>query len=105
MSEDRIYVLRDTYFFYCPGCREVHSLNHSWKFNGDIIRPTFTPSILVWRDAIPDAIERFKEYRKPYHCHSFITDGRIQFLSDCTHDLAGQTIDLPLFDVYKGKIS
>ena len=28
-------------------------------------------------------------------CHSFVTDGRIQFLADCTHALAGQTVDLP----------
>jgi hypothetical protein len=28
-------------------------------------------------------------------CHSFVTDGRIQFLGDCTHALAGQTVDLP----------
>jgi len=28
-------------------------------------------------------------------CHSFVTDGRIQFLGDCTHTLAGQTVDLP----------
>lgn len=31
----------------------------------------------------------------PYTCHSFVTDGRIQFLGDCTHSLAGQTVDLP----------
>lgn len=31
----------------------------------------------------------------PFVCHSFVTDGRIQFLSDCTHSLAGQTVDLP----------
>jgi hypothetical protein len=28
-------------------------------------------------------------------CHSFVIDGRIQFLSDSTHVLAGQTVDLP----------
>ena len=28
-------------------------------------------------------------------CHSFVTDGRIQFLGDCTHDLAGHTVELP----------
>jgi hypothetical protein len=28
-------------------------------------------------------------------CHSFVTDGKIQFLSDCTHALAGQTVALP----------
>ena len=26
------------------------------------------------------------------------TDGRIQFLGDCTHHLAGQTVDLPDFE-------
>lgn len=31
-------------------------------------------------------------------CHSFITDGQIQFLNDCTHPLAGQTVPLPNFD-------
>ncbi|MEO7016286.1 MAG: hypothetical protein ABI067_07055 [Leifsonia sp.] len=29
------------------------------------------------------------------NCHSFITDGKIKYLSDCNHHLAGQTIDLP----------
>ena len=28
-------------------------------------------------------------------CHSFVTNGRIQYLGDCTHKLAGQTVDLP----------
>ena len=27
-------------------------------------------------------------------CHSFVTDGKIQFLGDCTHELAGQTVEL-----------
>jgi len=30
-------------------------------------------------------------------CHSFVTDGNIQYLGDCTHELAGQTIELPEF--------
>ena len=28
-------------------------------------------------------------------CHSFVRDGGIQFLTDCEHGLAGQTVDLP----------
>jgi hypothetical protein len=28
-------------------------------------------------------------------CHSFIRNGQIQFLSDCHHELAGKTVDLP----------
>jgi len=44
-------------------------------------KPSFQPSILwQWGDV---------------RCHSYVTDGRIQFLNDCTHDLAGQTVDLP----------
>ena len=56
-----------------------------WGFNGNVDAPTFTPSVLVrysWSDG-------------PRVCHSFVTDGRIQFLGDCTHNLAGQTVDLP----------
>jgi hypothetical protein len=77
-----------------------------WGYNGNPDKPTFTPSVLVrsghhvpghdggtcwcnWddRDEFPDL--------KCTVCHSFVTDGRIQFLSDCTHALAGQTVDLP----------
>ena len=25
-------------------------------------------------------------------CHSFVNDGQVQFLDDCTHELAGQTL-------------
>lgn len=33
------------------------------------------------------------------NCHSFITDGKWQFLSDCAHPLAGQTVPMvPLPD-------
>jgi hypothetical protein len=31
-------------------------------------------------------------------CHSFIKDGMIQFLDDCTHALAGQTVPLGEFE-------
>ncbi len=84
--------------FLCPGCGRHHAPSvetpspHNgaqWKFNGDEDRPTFTPSILV--KVGPFDGGRFEI------CHSFVTDGRIQFLNDCTHDKRGQTIDLPEF--------
>jgi hypothetical protein len=31
-------------------------------------------------------------------CHSFVRDGRIEFLSDSTHHLSGQTVELPEVD-------
>lgn len=96
--------------FWCPGCDGAHQVmvgagaGPRWGYNGDPDRPTFTPSILV------RGVERLTddEHRRvmagekidprPSVCHSFVTDGRIRFLGDCTHDLAGQTVDLPHFD-------
>lgn len=75
------------YTFYCPGCREIHNINTRWEFNGDYDKPTFSPSILVQWDEGP--------MRRQMRCHSFIRDGNIQFLTDCTHDLSGKTIPLP----------
>lgn len=93
----------------CPGCEEYHCLtinspNHSnWNFNGNFELPTFTPSLLVttgkyvvpnYKDLYPeDEWEWFE--KSSIRCHSFITDGKIQFLSDCTHKLVNQTVDLP----------
>jgi len=72
---------------YCPGCEVAHAIpvekpnpanGAVWRFNGDMERPTFSPSLHLVG-----------------FCHSFVTDGRIQFLNDCSHALAGQTVDLP----------
>lgn len=92
--------------FWCPGCEEGHAVTVSaaynqginWGYNGDPAAPTFTPSVLVTYNG-PDAGQTDTEgHRAPQAvCHSFVTDGRIQFLTDCTHALAGQTVDLPEF--------
>lgn len=52
-----------------------------WTWNGDTEKPTLKPSVLTRGG------DRFI-------CHSWITDGQAIFLSDCTHGLANQTIDL-----------
>lgn len=85
------------YLFYCPGCKYEHyvtvkphenALGASWDFNGDLENPTFQPSIL-------QRIEFQPGTGKPTTtCHSFVTNGKIQFLSDCTHSLAEQTVDM-----------
>lgn len=84
---------RGTFFFFCPGCKSQHLVwtknegyNHQiWEYNGDLERPTVTPSLLLTAP-YPEGMRV---------CHSLITDGKIQFLSDCTHELAGQTVELP----------
>lgn len=83
--------------FFCPGCGCAHTIKTSangWGWNGDVERPTFTPSVLVTWEAKPNASEKFKEWRTERRCHSFITDGMIQFLADSTHTLASQTVEL-----------
>lgn len=83
--------------FYCPGCRTHHHIQHgsdmgpNWGWNGSLEKPTFTPSVLV---TYPGS-DAGKDGAPPAVCHSFVTDGRIQYLVDCTHAMAGQTVDLP----------
>ena len=55
-----------------------------WTWNGDTSKPTLRPSILT----------RLPTSDGDVVCHSFVQDGRIRFLDDCTHDLAGQEVDL-----------
>lgn len=72
------------YHFWCPGCEELHTLDDTWKFNGDTETPTFSPSVLVtWGSNQPNR-----------RCHLYIRTGRLQFLGDCTHKLAGQTVPM-----------
>ena len=79
--------------FVCPGCGWTHALNldtnqrPAWSFNGDVERPTLIPSI--------DASLKDRSGAVRKRCHSWVKDGRIQFLADSTHALRGQTIDLP----------
>lgn len=89
--------------FWCPGCDGAHAIQHGtgagprWGWNGCVEKPTFTPSVLVTWSEPSDKPGEFEDPAKDMKkvCHSFVTDGRIQFLGDCTHALAGQTVDLP----------
>lgn len=79
------------YRFSCPGCKHDHvytvrtdGKEVCWSFNGDLDHPTFSPSLLNTTETT--------------RCHLFLTDGKLQFLGDCTHHLAGQTVDLPYID-------
>lgn len=67
-----------------------------WTFNGNLEKPTFSPSLLVTgylNAEQPDGV-----------CHSYITDGKIQYLSDSTHEYAGKTIELPEFADYDSPV-
>lgn len=76
---------------WCPGCDVWHDPTIApdrWAWDGDTVHPTLSPSLLVTGG--PDL-----------RCHSFVRDGKWQFLSDCTHDLAGQTVPCPPGDEWE----
>lgn len=79
--------------WHCPGCEgghgvpvSGHSSGKGWQWNGSLDSPTLSPSVLVNVGG--------SNPTEPI-CHTFITDGKIQFLADSTHKLAGQTVDVP----------
>lgn len=80
-----IYTDGSTHHLYkCPGCGYEHAFSPQvHKYNGNVNLPTVSPSLLHSNP------QRYKT------CHSFMRDGRIQFLGDCWHELKGQTVDLP----------
>lgn len=79
--------------FWCPGCEDLHQVRIKtdsgcvkdpvWGFNGNVEAPTFTPSVRVRYGG-----------EEPRVCHFFVKAGKIEFLNDCTHALAGQTVDM-----------
>jgi hypothetical protein len=92
--------------FYCKGCKCYHAISieedkhPTWSFNGDYEKPTFNPSILVqyrypkgYTNENPAPVGYDGEFVDNI-CHSFIVDGKIQYLSDCTHQFAGITLEL-----------
>lgn len=78
------------YSFHCPGCDHSHVFYTAgtmvWGFDGNLESPTFTPSLL----------NRCETHVNPKLrvCHLNLTAGKLQFHPDCTHDLAGTTVDL-----------
>lgn len=82
------------WLFYCLGCKTHHSVwttpNKNkvlWNYNNDVDNPTISPSLRVKHFS--------NEQQKHILCHSFIREGKIEYLNDCTHELAGQIVDIP----------
>ena len=91
--------------WWCPGCESNHVVptgtSHGWGFNGDYNRPTLSPSVLIYGhptlidDSLEgDALTAPENIRESPRCHSFVRDGRIEYLGDCTHSFAGKTVDM-----------
>lgn len=90
--------------FFCPACQMSHSIyvegdnskGPQWTFNGDVNKPTFSPSVKVsWSE--PSDVEcefddRTKDINKV--CHFFVRNGMIEFCGDCTHDLKNKSVPM-----------
>ena len=80
--------------WWCPGCEGMHVVPidgpQAWGWNGSLTEPTLTPSVLVYGHLRSPAFGPGPQPR----CHSFIRGGCIEFLSDCEHGLAGQTVPM-----------
>jgi hypothetical protein len=94
---------------WCPGCNDAHRVTFgspdAWTWDGNEAAPTIAPSILT--TGVQWAHDG--KFYRPGHvtvptggqtvCHSFVRAGQWEFLSDCTHTLAGQTVPMvPLPD-------
>lgn len=85
------------YHFFCPGCKHEHTYavcndNSQWQFNGNIESPSFTPSLLNRMEIKNEQTGKLEEKER---CHLFVTNGKIIYCGDCSHELSGQTVELP----------
>jgi hypothetical protein len=74
-------------WWHCPGCECSHRVpvdttvpsEKPWTWNGSLEKPTLSPSVLC---------------RGTVTCHLYMRDGRLEFLGDCSHALAGKTVEM-----------
>ena len=86
------------YGHYCPGCRCAHIFwtmldgKSRWAFDGNIEKPSFSPSMRSFLPAIPALNEP-----EVTLCHYILTAGVINFLPDSSdHSLRGN-VPVPPF--------
>ena len=75
------------YLYYCEGCGYEHAFalkseGGHHDFNMDLENPTVSPSLL-------------QNFTPGKTCHSYIENGKIRYLDDCHHPLAGKIVELP----------
>ena len=99
--------------FWCPGCEYLYKDDPDpagglhmlpvdgdtpfpkWTFNGNLEKPTLSPSILSSHDFARRPGPDGEIVEQKFVCHSFLVDGVFQFLGDCTHQYANQFVPIP----------
>jgi hypothetical protein len=83
------------YNHYCVACQQVHTVPKGWSFNGNMLQPSFNPSVLITYNGSDAGQIRPNGVRAPQtRCHYYITAGNIIYQTDCSHAFAGKTVPL-----------
>ena len=108
--------------YWCQGCETSHQvsvggLGAIWEWDGNAEAPTFKPSVRVtsghyvsthkagdkcWCTYAVEHPDRPVPFRCQ-RCHTYIRGGMVEFLGDCSHALAGQTLPLPDWPYAEGE--
>lgn len=91
------YLDAPRYAHWCVGCNQRHEIavdtpfhnGARWSFDGNVEKPTFSPSINIRMGPLRDG--------RILVCHYFVRAGQIIYCGDCTHDLKNKTVDLAPF--------
>ena len=99
--------------FWCPACQIPHRVRitgpNAWVWNQSVYEPTLDISVLVTSGHyLPGGCNTHDcwcTYNKDHpedtphflctKCHSFVKDGNISFLEDCSHSFKGLTLPIP----------
>ncbi len=81
-------------YWWCSGCKTDHRvpIDSVWTFNGSFDNPTLSPSCRHFY--------QFPDEAQVTTCHYFIREGRIEYCSDCQHELSGQILNLEEVEVF-----
>lgn len=99
------------YSHWCPGCGTTHLIPDSgWSFNGNLESPTFQPSVKI------EGVQKIHDVQgnwtggwvyqadgktpRPYCCHYFVTNGKLIFSNDCTHQLVNCSVPMSLLPAF-----
>lgn len=83
---------------HCRGCGFSHQVPvdtggpGDWTWNASLEKPTLSPSLHVHPH---ETFDDDGNVVSTPRCHSFVRDGSWEYLNDCEHYLAGQTVPIP----------
>jgi hypothetical protein len=83
---------------FCPGCKHEHVFyieygSVRWTFDGNLERPTFKKSMLVFMPEQKDDAGKVVRAQRTL-CHYHLVDGVLHFCKDSPH-FAGKKVALP----------